>query len=146
MQRESFIVGGKEYQASKIPAFEANGIILRLQRLVLPVLGGMAGGKSLADLDAKEAMEIISTKLDDAVMTDIVMPMFKLSRVACTSESPAYELNSSTNFNKAFVDADGLADMYELIFLVLRYNFGAFFTKLAERFGAPASGSPSLTA
>lgn len=146
MQRESFIVGGKEYQATKIPAFDANSIILKLQRIILPVLGGMAVGKSLADMDAKEAMQIISEKLDDSVMTDIIMPMFKLSRVACTSDGQAFELNSSTNFNKAFGDADGLADMYELIFLVLKYNFGAFFTSLAARFGSPAAGDQKAVA
>ena len=139
--RETFIIGGKEYSALKIPAFEANQIIMKLQRLILPVLGGMTGGQSIADLDTKDAFAIISEKLDDTVMTDIVLPMFKLSQVADVEGK--FKIDTSTAINKAFGDADGLADMYELIFEVLRFNFGSFFTKLADRFGnlnaAPAA-------
>ena len=144
MQRQSFFIGNKEFQASKIPAFEANEIILKLQKLILPVLGGM-GGKSIADMDTRQALEIISEKLDGRVMEDIVLPMFRLSRVACTSDGKPYELNSPTNMNKAFGDSDGLADMYELIFEVLRFNFASFFIKLMERFGNKA-GTPPETA
>lgn len=140
--RETFIVGGKEYAAFKIPAFEANQIIMKLQRLVLPVLGGMTGGQSIADMDTKDAFAIISEKLDDSVMTDIVLPMFRLSQVA--SVEGKFKIDSSIAINKAFGDADGLADMYELIFEVLRFNFGSFFTKLADRFGNQ-SGSKAAT-
>lgn len=145
MQRQSFIVGSKEFQASKISAIQANQLILKIQRLVLPVLGGM-GGKGLADMDTKDAFAIISEKLDESVMTDIVFPMFALSQVACTSESPAFKLDTPRAFDKAFGDADGLADMYALIFEVLRFNFGAFFISLKDRFGEKASGDLQVTA
>ena len=42
-QREPIFIKDKEYAASKIPAFAANGIILKLQKLVLPVIGELAG-------------------------------------------------------------------------------------------------------
>lgn len=148
MQREKFIIGSNEYQASKIPAFEANEIIMKLQKLILPVIGeisAVAKGQDLAEVDAQAAMRIISEKIDKSVMDDIVMPMFKLSRVACTSADKAFELNSSVAFNQAFGDADGLPEMYELIFEVLRFNFGSFFTKLMDRFGAPAGGNQKAT-
>lgn len=134
MQRESFFIGNKEFQASKIGAFKANSLILKIQKIVLPVLGGM-GGKNLGDMDTKDAFAIISEKLDESVMTDIILPMFQLSQVACTSESPAFKIDSPTAFDKAFGDADGLADMYALIFEVLKFNFGAFFIKLRDHFG-----------
>jgi hypothetical protein len=131
--RETFVVGNKEYSAIKIPAFQANQIIMKLQRLVLPVLGGMTVGKSFSDMDTKDAFAIISEKLNESVMTDIVLPMFKLSQVADVGGN--FKIDSDVAINKAFGTADNLADMYELIFEVLRFNFGSFFTSLADRFG-----------
>lgn len=134
MQRQSFFIGSEEYQSTKIPAFEANEIILKLQRLILPVLGGLANGQSLGEMDVNQAFKIISERLDSSVMTDIVLPMFRLSATAKVS-GKAIKIDSSKAINEAFGDADGLADMYELIFEVLRFNFASFFIRLMERFG-----------
>lgn len=137
MSRETFIISDKEYAASKVSAFAANGIILKLQRLVLPVLGVMAGnGKaqvSVMDMDISDALEVISSKLDENVMIDIVMPLFKLSQVACVTDN--IKLDNSGAIDKVFIDADGLADLYMLIFEVLKFNFAGFFTKMAASFG-----------
>lgn len=137
MQRESFFIGQKEYAASKIGAFEANRIILKLQKLVLPVIGELAGdGKQKVDImnmDISNVFEMISNKLDDSVMTDIVLPMFKLAQVACVTDN--IKIDSPTAIDKVFGDADGLADFYTLIFDVLKYNFASFFTKVAASFG-----------
>lgn len=138
MERETFIINGNEYNASKIAAFPANGIILKLQKLVLPVLGGMNQNQ-----DVREVFAVISEKLDESVMHDIVIPMFKLAQVS--SKEHGCKIDSEQAINKVFGDADGLADMYELIFEVLKYNFAGFFTKLAGRFGLQAVGAPKLT-
>jgi hypothetical protein len=138
-QRESIIIGDKEYAASKIGAFEANGLILKLQKLILPVVGELAGdGKAKVDvmnMDVSAAFQVISEKLDDSVMTDIVLPMFKLSQVAIIT-GEKMKIDSPQSINKVFQDADGLADLYELIYEVLKFNFGSFFTKLMARFGS----------
>lgn len=146
MTRETFIIGDKEYAASKIAAFAANGIILKLQKLVLPVIGELAGdGKAktdIMDMDVSNVFEIISSKLDDSVMTDIIMPMFKLSQVACVTDN--LKIDSAIAIDKVFGDADGLADFYTLIFEVLKYNFSGFFTKMVANFGNNA-GTPKVT-
>jgi len=138
IQRETFVINGNEYYASKIAAFPANGIILKLQKLILPVLGGMNQNQDVKDLFA-----VISEKLDETVMTDIILPMFRLAVVS--SKEHDCKIDSDKAINKVFGDADGLADMYELIFEVLKYNFAGFFTKLAGRFGLQAAGAPKLT-
>jgi hypothetical protein len=139
MTRKSEIIGQKEYAFFKIPAFQANGILLKLQRLVLPVIGEMTSGKGL-DMDMREIADVISGKLDESVMNEIVMPLFKLSNAASVTDN--IKIDSAQNFDKVFVDGDGLADMYELVFLILQYNFGNFFNSLAARFGNNA-GTPA---
>lgn len=137
MQRETFIIGNREFAASKIAPFAANGIIMKLQKLILPALGEMVGDKktqsSVMDMDIGAALNILSDRLDEKAMTDIVLPMFKLSQVACTTDN--VKIDSPTAIDKVFVDADGLADLYDLIFEVLKFNFASFFGKVAERFG-----------
>ena len=136
-QRESIFIGDKEYAASKIAAFAANGIILKLQKLILPVIGELAGdgGKqvNLMDMDVRAAFNVISERLDESVMTDIVLPMFKLSQVASVTDN--CKIDSAQSIDKVFQDSDGLADFYELIFEVMRFNFSGFFGSLAARFG-----------
>ena len=142
MQRENFIIGQKEYAASKIAAFAANGIILKLQKLILPVLGEVAGGKDVMNMDVGAAFQIISSKLDDSVMSDIILPMFKLAQVASVTDN--VKIDSPQAIDKVFQDADGLADLYELIFEVLKFNFGSFFTSLMGRFGGK-NGTEKVT-
>lgn len=147
MSRETTIIGDKEYAYSKIAAFQANSILLKLQKIVLPVIGEVAGdgGKvtSIMDIDIGQAFQVLSEKLDESIITDIVLPMFKLSQVACTTDS--IKIDSSMAIDKVFVDADGLADFYTLVYEVLKYNFAGFFMQLANRFGGK-SGEPEAKA
>ena len=39
MKRESVIIGNREFAMSKIAAFEANEIALKLQKIILPPIG-----------------------------------------------------------------------------------------------------------
>lgn len=139
MERHKIYIGSKEYACSKIPAFQANSLILKLQKLVLPVIGEMTTGKGL-DMDIRQIADVVSSKLDDSVMNDIVMPLFKMSVVASTTDN--IKIDSQANFDKVFT-VDDLGDFYELVFEVLKYNFGNFFSSLAARFGnsvgAPAN-------
>lgn len=130
MSRQTFIIGSKEYAASKIPAFQANQIILKLQKLILPVIGEVVGGG--LDRDMRVIAETVSQKLDESVMADIIMPMFKLAQVASVTDN--VKIDSEVNFNKVFT-ADDLGDFYELVYEVLNYNFGNFIAGLIRRFG-----------
>lgn len=134
MQKETFIIGEKEFSAIKIAPFAANTIALKLQKLILPVIGELAGGGNLLERDISGALKTLSESLDEKVMSDIVFPMFKASGVVCVSES--IKVDSEGAINKVFVDADGLADLYELIYEVAMFNFQVFFTKLMARFGS----------
>jgi hypothetical protein len=91
------------------------------------------------DIDISKAFEIISSKLDDSVMQDIVLPMFKISQVASVTDN--IKIDSAAAIDKVFKDADGLADLYTLIFDVLKFNFAVFFSKMAASFGDLNGGS-----
>jgi len=147
MSRETTIIGEREFAYSKIAAFEANSILLKLQKIVLPVFGEIAGdGKKnidILDMDMNNVFTIISSKLDDSVMTDIVLPMFKLAQVASVTDN--VKIDSNVNINRVFVDADGLSDLYLLIFEVLKYNFSGFFTKLMGNFGNRNGDQKAIT-
>lgn len=145
MQRETFIINNREFAAYKIAPFAANGIIMKLQKLILPVLGEMVGDKkqvSIMEMDISAALNILSERLDERTMTEIILPMFKLSAVACVTDN--VKIDSPTAIDKVFVDADGLADFYELAFEVLKFNFASFFEKVAQRFGGSV-GTPPAT-
>lgn len=145
MSRETFIINNKEYAASKIAAFAANGIILKLQKLILPVLAESTGGKDAMEMDVGAMARLVSDRLDDSVISDIILPMFKLSQVACTTDEFKTKIDSEMAINKVFVDADGLADFYELIYEVLKFNFSGFFVQIAGRFGLQ-NGAAKATA
>jgi hypothetical protein len=138
MSRTTEIIGQKEYAFYKIPAFQANNILLKLQKLILPVIGEMTTGKGL-DMDMRQVADVVSGKLDESVMTEIIMPMFKLAQVASVTDN--IKIDGQASFDKVFT-VDELGDFYELVYLVLKYNFGNFFTSLATRFGNSV-GSPA---
>jgi len=138
MSRTTEIIGQKEYAFYKIPAFQANNILLKLQKLILPVIGEMTTGKGL-DMDMRQVADVVSGKLDESVMTEIIMPMFKLAQVASVTDN--VKIDGQASFDKVFT-VDELGDFYELVYLVLKYNFGNFFNSLAARFGNSV-GSPA---
>lgn len=135
MKKETFIIGNKEFSAIKIAPFAANTIAMKLQKIILPVLGEFTGGGkgNLLDMDISGPLKTLSESLDEKTMTDIVLPMFKASGVVCVSDS--VKVDSEGAINKVFVDSDGLADLYELIYEVAMFNFKTFFIKLKDRFG-----------
>ncbi|MGN6701454.1 MAG: phage tail assembly chaperone [Burkholderiaceae bacterium] len=135
--RETFIAGDREFAFHKIPAFQANGILLRLQKTALPIIGGLTAAangdaKSILDMDLRAAADVIALHVDESLMTEIIMPMFKLAQVICVTDQK--KIDSEAAFNAVFT-VDQLGDFYELVFQVLRYNFGTFFLSLADRFG-----------
>lgn len=138
MKKETFIIGNKEFSALKIAPFKANSIALKLQKIILPVIGEMSGGGNLLERDISGALKTLSESLDDKVMSEIVLPMFRESAVVCVSDS--VKVDTEGAINRVFVDADGLADLYELIYEVGMFNFKTFFTKLMGRFGSGVIG------
>jgi hypothetical protein len=140
---ERIIIGADEYTAMKMNAFEANAILLRLNKVVLPVIGGLTKGKSsvnLLDADLSEVAGIIAENLNEQVMADIVLPMFKGSRVYHVEKK--LFIDKEAAINVAFT-VDNLFDLYVLIWEVLRLNFEVFFRKAAANFGSLTAALPA---
>jgi hypothetical protein len=133
IMQETFIVGGREFTCVRMNPFEANKLILRMQKIILPVIGSLTGGdKSLGDIDVKEAASVISTYLDETLMDTLVFPIFADSKLYCVENKKF--IKSGMDINLCFT-TENLFDMYELIFEVARYQFGPFFAQMVGRFG-----------
>ena len=138
MQQETFIVGTREFTSVRMNAFAANKLLMRLQKIAVPVIGSLVGaGKGLGDIDVKEAAQVIAGNLDESIMDNIVLPLFAESRVYC-AETKKF-IKSGTDIDQCFT-TENLFDLYELIFEVARYQFGPFFASLVDRFGALTEG------
>lgn len=134
MQQETFVVGGREFTCLPMNAFEANRIALRLQKLIVPVMGSLVGtGKNIGDVNVGVAAGVIAEHLDEGIMEAIALPMLKEARVYCVEQKKF--LDSPTAINLCFT-TETLFDFYELLFLVGRYQFGPFLARFMERFGA----------
>lgn len=138
MQQETFIVGSREFTAVRMNAFAANKLLMRIQKIAVPIIGSLVGtGKSLGDIDVKLAAEVIASNLDESVIDNVVLPLFAESKVYCT-ESKKF-IKSGTDIDQCFT-TENLFNFYELIFEVARYQFAPFFGALVNRFGALTSG------
>ena len=133
---ERIIIGAEEYTAMKMNAFEANAILLRLNKVILPVIGGLTKGRqnvNILDADLSEVAGIIAENLTEEVMTTIVLPMFKGSKVYSVEKK--LFIDKEAAINVAFT-VDNLFDLYTLIWEVLKLNFEVFFRKAAASFGS----------
>lgn len=142
MQQETFIIGNKEYTAIRMNAFDANLILLKLQKIVLPIFGSIKGqqGKvsDLMDLDIKEAAGLLAENLNEDTFKNIVFPMFEKSKVY--SADAKRLIKGSADVDIVFT-AENLFDLYELIWEVALFNFRPFFRQISERFGFQNAGA-----
>jgi hypothetical protein len=139
MQQETFIIGSREFTCARMNAFAANKILMRIQKIAVPVMGSLMGaGKGLGDIDVKEAAQAIAEHLDETLMDTIVLPMFAEAKVFSAEQKKF--VKSGTDIDQCFT-TENLFDLYQLIFEVARYQFGPFFGSLAERFGSLTEGA-----
>jgi hypothetical protein len=138
MQQETFIIGSREFTCVRMNAFAANKLLMRLQKIAVPVMGSLMGaGKGLGDIDVKEAAAAIAEHLDETLMDTIVLPMFAEAKVFSAEQKKF--VKSGTDIDQCFT-TENLFDLYQLIFEVARYQFGPFFGSLVERFGSLTAG------
>jgi hypothetical protein len=138
MQQETFIIGSREFTCVRMNAFAANRLLMRLQKIAVPVMGTLMGaGKGLGDIDVKEAATAIAEHLDESLMDTIVLPMFAEAKVFSAEQKKF--VKSGTDIDQCFT-TENLFDLYQLIFEVARYQFGPFFGSLVERFGSLTAG------
>jgi hypothetical protein len=139
MQQETFIIGSREFTCARMNAFAANKLLMRIQKIAVPVMGSLMGaGKGLGDIDVKEAAQAIAEHLDETLMDTIILPMFAEAKVF-SAENKKF-VKSGTDIDQCFT-TENLFDLYQLIFEVARYQFGPFFGSLAERFGSLTEGA-----
>lgn len=132
----SIIIGADEYTALKMNAVEANTILLRLNKIILPVIGGLTKGQkagNILDADLSEVAGVIAENLNEEVMNNIVMPMFKSSRVYSVEKKLFIDKEAAINI---VFTVDNLFDLYTLIWEVLKLNFEVFFQKATANFGS----------
>lgn len=134
MAAETIIIGSREYTCHRMNAFAANKILMRLQKIVLPIIGGALGSgvQSVGDIDVVEAVGMISEHLDESSMDSIVLPMFAESRVYDVEAKRFIKTGADVD---ASFSVDTLMDFYELIWEVGKVQFSPFFAQLAGRFG-----------
>jgi hypothetical protein len=138
MQQETFIICSREFTCVRMNAFAANRLLMRLQKIAVPVMGSLMGaGKGLGDIDVKEAAAAIAEHLDETLMDTIVLPMFAEAKVFSAEQKKF--VKSGTDIDQCFT-TENLFDLYQLIFEVARYQFGPFFASLVERFGSLTAG------
>lgn len=138
MQQETFIIGSNEYTVMPMNAFAANKLLMRLQKIAVPVIGSLIGtGTSLGDIDVKQAAQVIAENLDEHIMDNIVLPMFAESRLYRVENKKF--IKNGTDIDQCFT-TETLFDLYELIFEVARFQFGPFFASMVKRFGVLTEG------
>jgi len=136
MQQETFIIGNREFTAIRMNAFDANLILLKLQKIVLPIFGSIKGQQgqvtSIMDMDIKEAASMLADNLNEDTFKNIVFPMFDKSKVYCAEMKRV--VKSPADVDLVFT-AENLFDLYELIWEVALFNFRPFFQQITGRFG-----------
>ena len=138
MNQQTFIIGNREFTAVRMNAFAANRLLMRLQKVVMPIIGATIGsGKSMGDIDVKEAAAVIAEHLDESIMDSIVLPLFSESKLFSIDDKKF--IKDEMSINQCFT-ADNLFDLYELIFELGRWAFGPFFGQLMSRFGSLTGG------
>ena len=138
MTTNTIIINNREYTCVRMNAFAANRLLMRLQKVVTPIIGATIGnGKSIGDVDVKEAAGVIAEHIDESIMDNIVLPMFSESRVFdCDAKK---FIKDEMSINQCFT-TENLFDFYELAFEVGRYQFAPFISQIASRFGNLTSG------
>lgn len=141
MQQETFIIGNKEYTAIRMNAFDANLLLLKIQKIVLPLFASIKGQQGavtdIMDLDVSQAASVLAENLSEDTFKSIVFPMFEKAKVYSTEHKRI--IKSPADVDIVFT-AENLLDLYELIWEVARYNFHPFFLQITERFGLRQGG------
>ena len=132
MNTETFILGDKEFTCVQMNVFAANKLIQRILKVVLPLLGSVAGSKNVLDMDIKDAAILLSEQLDEKLMETIVLPLLSDARVYSVTDKKF--VKDSISIDQVFT-IETLFNFYELVWSVGRYQFAPFFGQIMNRFG-----------
>jgi hypothetical protein len=138
MERHTEIINNREYTMGKAAPFAGNALLLKLKKNIAPAMIDVLSGGVTMDSDASKMITAISELVDEKTLSEFVFPMFALSQVASIEDN--CKIDSKT-MDKVFT-MDTLADFYELIWLVFKYNYWAFFLELKNKMSGLNLGAP----
>jgi hypothetical protein len=138
MERQIEIIGNKEFAMSKVPPFAGNALLLKLKKNLAPALIEVLSGGLNMESDAGKMIAAVSELIDEKTLTEFVFPMFALSQVASIEDN--CKIDAKT-MDKVFT-IDTMADFYELIYVVFKYNYWAFFLELKNKMSGLNLGAP----
>lgn len=119
----TMIIDNREFSCQSLNAIEQVRLHVKIKKFIAPFLDNQK---------SDDVIGLIMETVDDAVLDEIVMPLFKKARVY-DIESKTF-LDSEISVNKSFAGANVCA-FYELIYEVFKYNLSPLFDELGKRFG-----------
>ena len=126
---ETIVVNSAEYTALKMNAFDANKLLIRINKIVLPVMANMGKG---IDTDFSKISDVLVQNLNEEVMDSIIFPLLNFSKVY-SAEKKMF-IKDAASMNMCYT-VETLPDFYLLIWEVLKLNYESFFHKVAANFG-----------
>lgn len=134
MAIETKEINGREYTFYQIGVFEKSKMFARIQKQLLPAFAG--AGLSMSS-DTSSLIAALSERVTPELLTEIVLPMFKLAQVASVEHER--KIDSPVAIDTCFDDMD---DFFELIIEVAKYNFLPSLLRLMQKFGSSVGGQP----
>lgn len=131
MKTETFIIGSREFTATKMNAFDAGRLLLKLKSIVAPGLSQLGQGGSF---QVNNVFELFSG-LDEKTHEDVIFPI--LSAAGTYSVENKRKVANANDMNLCFT-VDNLLDFYLLVWEVLKLNFAPFIAQVGDLFGNPA--------
>lgn len=127
LERETVIIGDKEFAFGQIPVFEKAALFLKIQRVIT---AGLANVNKDAKLDGIGMFAAILPNITEKELDDIILPMFAKAQLVSVTDSK--KIDSKMALNQCVSDLDVL---FELAFEVGKYLFLPSLLKLKDRFG-----------
>lgn len=119
MEFHNVTIGNEDFQFIQLTAFRTAQHMFKMKDLLSK---GFVGG---LDSNAANLMAII----DEKTLNEIIFPMFRDCAVMCTSKKQKIE--DSSGMDKVFT-AENLDEFFELVWEVLKFNFGPFIRKMVK--------------
>lgn len=136
-------VGGMEFTHTELPPFQAHQLLMKMQKLVLPLIVGLFSGdkkdklKSVLDseINVTNLAKELSQFLDEKSTDEVILPL--LTKMNVFHVESGKKVNNETVINIIF-NHKNFFSFYELIAELLKFQFTPFFMELGNHFGSLA--------
>lgn len=131
--QQTFIIGSREFTAVMPNVLDANSIMMRAKKKLMPsALKLLSGGDDVSSLNNAQLMVALADALDEETIDELVLPFFNHCKVYLVEEKRF--LRTKTDVNSSFTMSN-FFEFYELVFEVARFVFPPFFEAAMSRFG-----------